>query len=488
MPVRTFRALPLVLVLGAAVGAGCGGGLAESDLRQPEGWDAQVKLPSAVDHDPAANRVEVHLEAKVATLELRPGQLTEVWTYNGTLPGPTLRARVGDEVVVKFKNSLPEPTTIHWHGLRVPASMDGTTHTQPAVAPGETFEYRFTVPDAGTFWYHPHIRSSAQVGAGLYGAFVVEPREGSAEAGFDKALGDELLLVLSDVSLEEDGRLSPADKHGFFGDYFGREGELVLVNGRAMPTVKLRLGVPQRWRIINAARARYFRFTLPGQTIVRVGGAAGLLERPVEISEVVLPPGERAELYVMPRAEAVPQEPVVVTVPLLDANRFRLPSEAEPGELMRVELSAEKAGYGAAKLPERFADIEKVDTTVAFTRQIEFMEKSDPDGAVLGINGKTDGTLSIDAHVNTVEIWELTNTTPYDHPFHLHGFFFQVLDVDGRAPTMTEWRDTVNLVPGRKVRIAIPFDDREGMWMFHCHILDHADLGMMAMVHLHSSH
>ncbi len=485
-----FRAAPsvravVVVALTGLVAAACGPKLPEGDLSQPEGWDAQVKLQDAVDHDPSPNVIEVHLEAKPTMLELRPGVMTEVWTYNGTLPGPTIRARVGDEVVVKFRNSLPEATTIHWHGLRVPAAQDGTEHTQPPIEPGDTWEYRFTVPDSGTFWYHPHIRSSAQVGAGLYGAFVVEPREGSEEHALEGALGDDLLMVLSDVSLEEDGSLSPADKHGFFGSYFGREGELVMVNGRPMPTVKMRLGVPQRWRLVNAARARYFRFNVPGQSLVRLGGDGGLAERPVPVNEVTIAPGERVELYLLPQAEVVPQAPVTVTVPLLDANRFHLPAEAEPGELMRVELVAEKAGWGAPSLPERFGEIPVIDTTGARVQLVEFMEKSDPDGAVLGINGRTDGHLMLTASANTVEVWELTNTTPYDHPFHLHGFFFQVLDVDGKAPELREWRDTVNLVPGRKVRIAIPFDDRVGMWMFHCHILDHADIGMMAMLHLH---
>jgi FtsP/CotA-like multicopper oxidase with cupredoxin domain len=112
------------------------------------------------------------------------------------------------------------------------------------------------------------------------------------------------------------------------------------------------------------------------------------------------------------------------------------------------------------------------------------MEQGDADGAVLGINGQTDGSLMFSAKTNTVEVWTLTNTTNYDHPFHLHGFFFQVLDIDGAAPPVRAWSDTVNLVPEKVVRIAIPFDDRAGMWMFHCHILDHADLGMMAMLHL----
>lgn len=451
--------------------AACGGEEPPADLRQPAGWDAELRHPVAEDHDPAPDVVEVHLEARVAELEIVEGLTTEVWTYDGMVPGPTIRAKRGDRVVIKVRNALPEATTIHWHGLRVPAAMDGSPHTQPPIEPGETFEYSFVVPDAGTFWYHPHIRSAAQVGAGLYGAFVVEDPD-------DPPLGDELVMVMSDMSIEPDGSLAPADKNGWFGDYFGREGSTVLVNGRILPTVTARAGVPQRWRVVNAARSRYFRFEVPGQPLVRVGGDGGLIERPEPVDEILLAPGERAEIHL----------PVVagddVVVPLLDGNRFNLPDEAEPGELMRFALANEPPGHGAPSLPQTFPPIPAVEVSGAFEQAVELMEEGTEEGAVLGINGHTDGTLMLMAHTDTVEIWTLTNTTNYDHPFHLHGFFFQVLDVDGVAPPIREWRDTVNLDPKETVRIAIPFDDRDGMWMFHCHILDHADLGMMAMLHL----
>ncbi|WP_242516139.1 multicopper oxidase family protein [Sorangium cellulosum] len=451
---------------------GCGDEEEPPDLRQPAGWDDALRLPDAEDHDPAPDVVEVHLEARVVALEVVPGLMTEVWTYNGMLPGPTIRARRGDRVVVKFENHLPEATTVHWHGLRVPAAMDGTEHMQKPIEPGEGFEYSFIVPDAGTFWYHPHLRSSAQVGAGLYGAFVVE------EAAEEAPLGDELLLVMSDIDIEEDGSLGPSDSSGWFGDYFGREGSTVLVNGKILPTVAARAGVPQRWRVVNAARARYFRFAVPGQPLVQIGGDGGLLESPLPVDDVTLVPGERAELYMLP----VEGESVVI--PRLDANRFHLPKVEEPGDLMRLELVDEPPGHGAPPLPARLAEIASIDTAGARGQPVEFMEQGDPGGAVLGINGQTDGSLTLSAQTNTVEIWTLTNATNYDHPFHLHGFSFQVLDIDGVAPPVRAWHDTINTVPGETLRIAIPFDDRAGMWMFHCHILDHADLGMMAMLHL----
>jgi FtsP/CotA-like multicopper oxidase with cupredoxin domain len=138
---------------------------------QPEGWDAQIKLREAIDANPDPHIVEVNIEAKIAPVTIGPGTQVEAWTYNGDIPGPLIRVRVGDRLIVHFTNNLPEPTTLHWHGIRVPIQMDGVPgHSQPEVEPGRSFTYDFVVPDAGLFWYHPHVMSAMQVGYGLYGA------------------------------------------------------------------------------------------------------------------------------------------------------------------------------------------------------------------------------------------------------------------------------------------------------------------------------
>ncbi len=469
---KVSRSAPWLLVLLAATAVACGQEEPTPevvDLAQPQGWDAEFAIPEAGDLDPDQKTVVLELEARVVELEVKPGLKTQLWTYNGQLPGPTIRAKKGDRLVVRFTNSLPEPTTIHWHGLRVPNDQDGM---EPLIQPGEKFEYSFVVPDAGTYWYHPHHRSSAQVGAGLYGALIVEDPA-------DPPLGDDVVLVLSDIGIEADGSLTPSDSDGWFGDYFGREGNTLLVNGRIVPTLRARQDVPQRWRIVNAARSRYYKFSLPGHTVHRVGGDGGLIERPEPIEELRLVPGERAELHVVPKGPADE-----LTVKAIDANRFHLPAPAEPEPLFNLRVSDDPPGTGAKPLPERLRTIVPVDARSAVkTQGIELMEKAAPGGAVLGINGKTmDESDPLHASIHTVEIWELTNTTAYDHPFHLHGFSFQVLDVDGRQPDIREWKDTINVEPKQKIRVAIPFDDRAGHWMFHCHILDHAELGMMGVL------
>src|SRR5262249_4894259 len=146
--------------------------------------------------------VEINLDARVAKVEIAPGQIVEAYTYDGGLPGPLIRVKVGDRLIVHFSNHLPQPTTVHWHGLRIPIQMDGVPEaSQPEVKPGGTFTYDFVVPDAGLYWYHPHVMSAAQVGFGLYGALLVEdPSENIGVA-------DQLVLVLSDMDLTDAGTL-----------------------------------------------------------------------------------------------------------------------------------------------------------------------------------------------------------------------------------------------------------------------------------------
>jgi FtsP/CotA-like multicopper oxidase with cupredoxin domain len=226
---------------------------------QPEGWDAGLALPAAVDINPDPRIVEINLEARVARVEIAPGQSVDAWTYGGHVPGPLIRVRVGDRLIVHFTNSLPSPTTVHWHGLRVPLRMDGVPGvSQPPLETGGSFTYDFVVPDAGLFWYHPHVMSAAQVGFGLYGALLVDDPEERI------GVADELVMVLSDMALDERGALESPEAGGSIANVFGREGTHVLLNGRKRSSLLVRSGAPQRWRIVNAAKSRYFNLDLGG--------------------------------------------------------------------------------------------------------------------------------------------------------------------------------------------------------------------------------
>lgn len=446
---------------------------------QPEGWSDELALPRAVDLNADPNVLEINLEARVANVELIPGKPTAMWTYDGGLPGPLIRAKVGDRLIVHFKNSLPEGTTIHWHGLRIPAAMDGAlTHDQSPIAPGATFDYDFILPDAGTFWYHPHFDSAAQLGNGLYGPLIVDdPTEPAA-------LGDEVVMVLSDASVDAGGTLEPADSGGDFGTLFGREGNALLVNGRVNPTLQARAGLRQRWRLINAARSRYFQLSLAGHAFTRIGGDGGFIERPEVQSTVLLAPAERADVLVEPGSAVGEQLAEGLTLRWLPYDRgfgtaFNRPDE----DVLRIRFNDQAPAQSPA-LSGLGRTIPAMDIATATPVDISLTLTIADDGTLaMGINGVPFSEAGhISARVGERQVWTVRNTFEWDHPFHLHGFFFQVLDVNGIAPAVREWKDTANVPVDGQMRFVVDFDDRPGMWMFHCHILDHAEAGMMGMI------
>src|SRR5262245_18030107 len=278
----------------------CATGAATADRSSaspaPSGWTDELSLAEAADVNPDPAVVETTLTAREAEVEVAPGKKVHAWTYDGRLPGPLIRAHVGDRIVVHLKNELPAATTIHWHGVRVPIEMDGVPEiSQPEVKPGETFTYDFILRDAGLYWYHPHVMSAAQVGFCLYGALLVEDPSEAVD------VADQLTLVLSDIRFDEHGVLEPADSGGPAGMVFGREGEHILANGRIMPTLRARSGAPQRWRVVNAAKTRYFLLDLDGQPFYVIGSDGGLLEHPQTKDELLITPGERVDVIVNPK-------------------------------------------------------------------------------------------------------------------------------------------------------------------------------------------
>jgi FtsP/CotA-like multicopper oxidase with cupredoxin domain len=460
---------------------------ASAESLQPPGWDRDVALAVAPDLNPDPHVVEVNIDARVASVEIAPGERVDAWTYNGGIPGPLIRARAGDRLVVHFSNHLPEATTVHWHGIRVPIQMDGVPDvSQPPVPTGGTFTYDFVVPDAGLYWYHPHVMSAAQVGFGLYGALLVE------DPNDPVAVADETVLVLSDIGLDGKGGFEPPDSGGTTGMAFGREGNHLLVNGRERPRLVGRAGAPQRWRVVNAAKSRFFQLELEGQPFTRIGGDGGLLEYPVRLEALVLAPGERADVIVAPKG-APGSEIVVRAYPF---NRgFGSVEYRTVEDLMTVSIAG-AAPYAGVPPPAVKRTIEPTSTDGATNVAIEFTIGQRENGAFeYGINGVPFAkNHPVTARPGETQIWTITNKTKWSHPFHLHGFFFQVLDDKGRPVRPLEWKDTVNVPFEQTVRLVVRYDDRPGSWMFHCHVLDHADGGLMGTVDLgvssstHSGH
>lgn len=412
------------------------------------------------------------LIAAAHSLELLPGHPTQAWAYNGSLPGPLIEVREGDWVEIRFTNRLQQPSTLHWHGLPVPADQDGNPHDP--VPPGARRTYRFRLPagSAGTYWYHPHPHghTAEQVFRGLAGALIVRAN--------DDPLRDlpERHLLISDLRLSADGSIPGNDANDWMN---GREGQFVLINGQHQP--RLQVGGSERWRLWNACSARYLRLRLDGLRFSLVGSDGGLLEQPVEREEILLAPAERVELVIQPGSQT---RQLALSAEPYDRHKMgRVPAEQR---LLLAEV--ELAAGAPARLPARLRPLPELGAASARQRVVfsETMQMRDGQHSMeFLVNGRTFDMQRIDlrSQAGTVELWEVYNDSHMDHPFHLHGVQFQVVEHElggvRQPPAYRAWKDTVNLRPRETVRLKLAMPDA-GLRLLHCHILEHENQGMMA--------
>lgn len=461
-----FALLP-ALLLGACASSD------ESDPpagTQPDAPTDPTTLVVIQDENPDPGVIEARLEAAETTKTYGSSPPTTVWAYNGSIPGPLVEAKVGDKVVVNFTNKLPEPTTIHWHGIRLPAAMDGTLAMQQPIEPGTSFRYEFTLKDAGLYWFHPHMRSDVQVQKGLYGVIRVR---GESEPEVD----DERVLVLDDVRLKADGSLSE-----YLDDesrMMGREGNTILVNGQQTPTLKFRPGALVRLRVVNTANGRFFNLRLPGASWRVIGTDGGLLPKAYDAERVLMSPGERYDLVV--RMPSLPQ-----TVELTSDPHERGHHSGENPPLRVATFSVEGVPVERElALPTGSGSLDRLpDGDPAFTLRLN--EKNTPDGVLFTINDAVHPEVPmVYAPNGSVQVFEVKNESDMDHPFHLHGFFFQILARNGIAePVETLHNKDTIIVPMKSSLKLVSRFDEPGMWMYHCHILEHAEHGMMGEIHV----
>jgi FtsP/CotA-like multicopper oxidase with cupredoxin domain len=472
-----FRFFTIAGFLGALLCWGVAPAVAQpATSLAPRGWDEAIRLKEAVDKNPDPGIVEIDLEARMAEVEVAPGQRVKAWTYDGGLPGPLIRTRVGDRLIVHFTNNLDEPTTIHWHGVRVPIEMDGVPGiSQPEMKKGDTFTYDFITHDAALYWYHPHVMSAAQVGFGLYGALLVEdPSDGVGVA-------DELTMVLSDIGFDKRGELEPADSGGPAGMVFGREGQYVLVNGRTRPTLKARAGALQRWRIVNAAKSRFFLLDMDGQPFTTIGTDGGLQEQPVTSGTVLITPGERVDVLVAPTG---PPGGTLVMRAMLYNRGYGSVQYRDVEEIFTIQFSNEPALKTTTPPAVRRTIMP---TSAEGATRVPVVLTLPPQGkdgvSEFRVNGVPYWEAKpFAAALGEKQIWVINNDTEWDHPFHLHGYFFMPLDEHDQPVKPLAWKDTLNVPMKTTLRFLVHFDERPGEWMFHCHILDHAEGGLMGTV------
>ena len=461
----------LLLVTGSVTGCGLGRGTGGiRDVEATQSLPIPPVAPSRIDAD---GRRVVDLDVRATSHDFGDGPVEGTWGANGTYLGPTIRATRGEDVVVNVSNNTDRMTTLHWHGMHLPARMDGGPHSM--VQPGETWSPTWTVDQpAATLWYHPHPhgQTAEQVYRGLAGLFIID--DPGADPGLPGDYGvDDIPLVVQDKAFTPEGGL---DYEAGSTTAVGFVGDTIVVNG----AIGAYLDVEHdrvRLRLLNASTARVYRFALADdRPFAVVASDGGLLPRPVETRSVQLSPAERAEIVI----DLVPGEvtSLVSHTPDLgakvDAARI---FGSETFDVLEIRAAPELTA--SPSVPAVLAELPRVDADAAEqTRRF-----------VLGgrvINGRLMDMGRIDeiVPVGRTEVWSVTNQSNQPHNFHVHDGQFRVLSMDGAPPpdVLAGWKDTVYVAPTTTVEILVRFDtftDPQFPYMYHCHLTLHEDQGMM---------
>ncbi|MBP2238821.1 FtsP/CotA-like multicopper oxidase with cupredoxin domain [Sinorhizobium kostiense] len=414
---------------------------------------------------------------------------TDVWTYNGTVPGSVVRLRQGERARLVVENRLDQETTVHWHGIRLPNAMDGVPGlTQPPIEPGKSFVYEFTPPDAGTFWYHPHANSLEQLGRGLAGAMIVEESE-------PVAVDRDLVWVISDWRLNDGGGIAPRFGNRMEAAMSGRVGNTVTVNGRVSEAESFLAGERVRLRIVNASLARIMALRFEGHrpTIVALDGQPCDPHEP-ENGRILLGPAMRVDLALDLGGE--PGRRYDVIDDFYDGLSYRLTQLAYDARRPIRDHSVDApVALPRNPLPEPdLASSERHTLTLQGGMMGGGMMGGGGGmmgmghGAVWAINGQSmngDGHAGMEPALvferGRSVVLELRNETAWWHPMHIHGHSLKVLSRNGRAVPHRQWQDTVLMAPKDVVEAAFVADN-PGDWMLHCHVMDHQMSGMMTVL------
>ena len=469
--------LPLSLLPAAALLA-CSGGKDHSDApgddtAAPALEHCGYKPATDLDADPHV--VEVNLRASAFAWDPGTGvPLDEGVGYGDSVPGPLIEANVGDTVVAHFQNDLDEGLTIHWHGIRLDSDMDGgAMQMMDPVPAGGSYDYTFTVPDAGFYWYHPHLDGASLIERGLYGPMIIHaPDEVQADC--------DLPLMLDDILLDEDTQqVAPPDTSMM--QLMGRLGNLLLVNGRSDRRVGITAGQTVLLRLVNPSNARFWDVYVEGQQLEVVATDDGWHPEPYAADHVELTPGERYTVKFT--ATGNPGDEV-----RLMNKRFQL--HADDADMI------ESDPLGNDDHPAMTFVFE--DGTVEGTPWVQpavdprpwtgptdtlghhWQLQENMEGGTVSVDGEAwpdVPLITVTGNIDTT--FEVENLSEMHHPWHIHGNNYQVVAIDGVPPeTPQGWKDTFDIPPYTTVTLVSDLSN-PGDWMYHCHILEHAEGGMM---------
>jgi len=444
--------------------------------------------------------VEVNLEAKSAPINVN-GVTANLLTYNGNFPGPTIKVKKGDHLKVHFKNSLPytgvnmmgdgrDFTNLHTHGLHVSPEGNGD-NTMLSFMTGESFDfdYDLSLHPGGNFnFYHPHRHGNTaeQVWSGMAGALEVAD-ENTALAGYETHL-----MVLKDISLEGS---APAS-HTMNDFMNGKEGNVTMVNGKVNPVLTMKPGQVQRWKIVNASNARFYKLSLGNHTLQVIGTDGGLLNKPYAQSSILLSPGERIDVLV--KASTTKGYYKLLSNPYDRGMGMMMMGSGSSQQITLLTVNVTGTAVTNSIPATINANAVRLSVPAGTPTRQFVLSMGMMSGMMMGgdmmsatINGIAfSETTAYTAYsdVNTYEVWEIINQSMMDHPFHYHVNPAQVISISGGDAaykafytTAPAWKDTVIVPKGGSVKLLVPIKDFTGLTMFHCHILEHEDIGMMGL-------
>jgi FtsP/CotA-like multicopper oxidase with cupredoxin domain len=483
---RTFLKSGLAALALAGVGTGGLSLVGKSGFitsAEARGFTTPLPIPPLLENlDSSGESASFSMDVQQGQVEFFPGESTATLGYNGNFLGPTIRVRNGQRFQINVNNTLPEVTTLHWHGLHVPAQWDGGPR-QPIYA-GTSWNPDFMInQQAATLWYHPHAMglTGEQVYHGLAGLFLIED-EISDNLDIPKTYSvDDIPLIIQDRRFFSNRQFAyTQNMHDVMNGVIGNN---LLVNGVMQPTLTVPSG-QVRLRLLNGSNSSIYRIAFDDQrTFYVIASDGGFLERPVPMNSIVISAGERAEVLVDFSKEST-YALISLLVEQMGGNNF---------EAMRIAV---KGKPKVTTMAQYLRTPEKIPESEASNVRGFIMETMSMGGGRMGmgmmgrrltINGKKMDINRIDEQVQlgSTEIWEITNRSAMmmsmPHSMHLHDVQFQILSRNGRIPDPHEQgrKDTVLIMPGETVRIISRFHDYTGIYMYHCHLLEHEDDGMM---------
>ena len=477
---------------------GCGGGSSNMAMSLPS---TESPAPNLVLMTPAdgewptlsllqntsstAGHFIAALSASPAIANFVSGIATRIYSYNGGTPGPVIEAYEGDSVRITFTNNLGQDTTVHWHGLPIPASQDG--NPIDPVPTGTSRDYIFTLPvgSAGTYWYHPHPHGTTheQVYRGLAGIFIVRSHTDPFSDFTERN------VFITDLRLDGQGQIAPDTAVDLSN---GREGNQVLVNGAFQPVDTIAPGATERWRIFDATNARYTKLALDGAPMVVVALDGCALVSPVTVTELLMAPGQRAEILV--RAPTTANQKIVLRT--VSYNRGAMLPISSPVKLLEISTSNATVVQPVA-IPSKLPSLPPFPADLSITQTIVLSDMGMGMGSGMGgggmgrftINGKVFDPARDDITIKAgvPYEWVVRNEGMMDHPLHIHGTSFQLVSSNrsniASDPRFNAFMDVVNLIPGEQIKIRLRIDS-PGRRMFHCHILEHEAQGMMGILNV----